>query len=178
MSFHYFKLREKQISLTFSYFLINNALLHHFLANWLPHNKKMTEKSVFREVWSPEITSQSFPVSSFWSRRFVPHWKWNLTLLVHQNTGKENRCRKFFFAIHISTVRRFNRANKKICHVHFNNLGAKILSACSWTVVDSSLTIFLLAFSPIQELLWKEFAVQTQCHLSVRVYRQGIQMLV
>ena len=53
------------------------------------------------------------PVSYFWSRGFVPHRKWNLTLLVHQNTGKENCYRKFFFAIHISTLRRFNRANKK-----------------------------------------------------------------
>ena len=25
----------------------------------------MTEKSVFREAWSPELTSQSFPVSCF-----------------------------------------------------------------------------------------------------------------
>ena len=48
------KPREKQISPTFSYFLINNALLYHFLANRLAHNKKMTEKSVFREAWSPD----------------------------------------------------------------------------------------------------------------------------
>ena len=34
---------------TFSYFLINNSLLYHFLANFLAHNKKMTEKSVFLE---------------------------------------------------------------------------------------------------------------------------------
>ena len=33
MSFQDFKLREKQISQTFSYFIINNALLCHFLAN-------------------------------------------------------------------------------------------------------------------------------------------------
>ena len=32
-SFQDFKLCEKQISLTFSYFLINNALLYHFLVN-------------------------------------------------------------------------------------------------------------------------------------------------
>ena len=56
------KPHEKQISPTFSYFLINNAqLLYHFLANLLAHNKKMTEKSVFREAWNPELTSQSFP---------------------------------------------------------------------------------------------------------------------
>ena len=31
----------------------------------------MSEKSVFPETLSPEITSQSFPVSCFWSRSFV-----------------------------------------------------------------------------------------------------------
>ena len=45
------KPREKQISPTFSYFLINNTLLYHFLANCLAHDKKiMSEKSVFREA--------------------------------------------------------------------------------------------------------------------------------
>ena len=118
MSFHDFKLREKQISPTFSYFLIDNALLYHFLANWLAHSKTMTEKSVFHKAWSPEMRSQSFPVSCFWSHGFVHHQKWNLMLLVHQNTGKENRYQKFFFAIHISTLRRFNRPNIH-CHIHF-----------------------------------------------------------
>ena len=58
----------------------------------------MSEKSVFREAWSPEMTSQSFPVSCFWSRGFVSHRKWHLTLLVHQNMEleKENRYRKIF----------------------------------------------------------------------------------
>ena len=41
-------------------------------------------------------------------------------LLVHQNTGKENRYGKKFFAVLISTLGRFDRANKKkICHIHF-----------------------------------------------------------
>ena len=104
---------SRKTDTTFSYFLISNALLYHFLANCLAHNKKMTEKSVFRQAWSPELTSQSFPVSCFWCRGFVPHRKWNLTLLAHQNTGKENCYRKFFFATLVSTLRRFNRANKK-----------------------------------------------------------------
>ena len=64
----------------------------------------MTEKSVFREAWSPELTSQSFPVPCFWSRGFVPHRKGNLMLLVHQNMGKENRYGKNFFAVLISTL--------------------------------------------------------------------------
>ena len=33
----------------------------------------MSEKSFFCEAWSPEMTSQSFPVSCFWSCGFVPH---------------------------------------------------------------------------------------------------------
>ena len=74
-SFQDSKPREKQISPTFSYFLINNALLYHFLADLLAHNKRMTEKSVFCEAWSPEMTSQSFPVSCFWSHGFVLYWR-------------------------------------------------------------------------------------------------------
>ena len=54
------KFQAKQISPTFSYFLINNVLLYHFLVNLLAHNKKRTEKSVFHEVQSPKMTSQSF----------------------------------------------------------------------------------------------------------------------
>ena len=102
----------------FLIFLINNALLYHFLANWLAHNKKTTKKSVFCEAWSPELTSQLFPGSCFWCRGFVPHRKWNLTLLAHQNMGKENRYRKIFFATLISTLGRFNRANKKISVIY------------------------------------------------------------
>ena len=40
-------------------------------------------------------------------------------LLVHQNMGKENRYGKNFFAVLISTLRRFDLANKKVCHIHF-----------------------------------------------------------
>ena len=64
-SFQDLKFLEKQIFPTFSYFLVNNALLYHFLVNLVAHNKKMTEKSVFREALSPEMTSQSTPVSCF-----------------------------------------------------------------------------------------------------------------
>ena len=61
-SFQDFKFWGKQISLTFSYFLINSALLYHslanLLANLLAHNKKMTEKSVFLKASSLEMMSQ------------------------------------------------------------------------------------------------------------------------
>ena len=64
-SFQDFKLPEKQISLTFSYFLINNALLCHFLANWLAHNKKMTE--IWFKSWNDVtiVPSVLFLVSRF-----------------------------------------------------------------------------------------------------------------
>ena len=94
------KPREKQIF----YCELINLLRNGTVVRCLWENKRTSEKSVFREAWSPELTSQSFPVPSFWSRSFVPHRKWNLMLLVHQNTGKENRYGKNFFAVLISTL--------------------------------------------------------------------------
>ena len=107
------KLCEKQISQSFSYCELINLPRNGTIVRCLWENKKMSEKSVFRKAWSPELTSQSLPVPCFWSRGFVNHRKWNLMLLVHQNTGKENRFGKNFFATLISTLRRFNQANKK-----------------------------------------------------------------
>ena len=102
-----------QFSQSFSYCELINLLRNGTIVRCLWENKKTSEKSVFREAWSPELTSQSFPVPCFWSHGFVPHRKWNLMLLIHQNRGKENRYRKNFFATLISTLGRFNRANKK-----------------------------------------------------------------
>ena len=178
MSIQDSKPREKQISPTFSYFLINNALLYHFLANWLAHNKKMTEKSFFRETWSPELTSQSFPVSCFWCRGFVPHRKWNLTLLAHQNRRKENRYRKNFFATLISTLGRFNRRWNQWKHwAKWHQLGSKcdrlhiFYDILAWNIANKLLqfvrwswTPFLCPSSPQRQsgklkktlsLLWK-----------------------
>ena len=103
------KPREKQISQSLSYCELINLLRNGTIVQ----NKKTSEKSVFPEAWSPELTSQSFPVPCFWFRGFVPHRKWNLMLLVHQNTGKENRYGKNFFAVLISTLGRIDQANKK-----------------------------------------------------------------
>ena len=36
--------------------------------------------------------------------------------------GEGKSLLKIFFAILISTLRRFNRANKKICHIHFKDM--------------------------------------------------------
>ena len=107
------KPREKQISQSVSYYELINLLKNGTIVRCLRENKKTSEKSVFREAWSPELTSQSFPVPCFWSRGFVPYRKWNLMLLVHQNTGKENRYGKNVFAVLISTLGRFDRASKK-----------------------------------------------------------------
>ena len=112
---------REQISQPLSYCELINLLRNGTIVRCLRENKKPSEKSVFREAWSPELTSQSFPVPCFWSLVFVSHRKWNLMLLVHQNTGKENRYGKNFFAVLISTLGRFDRANKKNCHIHFKD---------------------------------------------------------
>ena len=66
------KPREKQISQSFSYGELINLLRNGTTVRCLWENKKTLEKSVFREAWSPELTSQSFPVPCFWCRGFVP----------------------------------------------------------------------------------------------------------
>ena len=74
----------------------------------------ISDKFVFLVTWSPELVSQSFPVSCVWPCGFAPHWKWNFMFLVHQNMRKEN-CYLIYIisAILISTLWRFYRANKK-----------------------------------------------------------------
>ena len=107
------KPREKQISPTFSYFLINNALLYHFLANWLAHNKKMTEKSVFREAsgvlnWRHNrFQSPVFGVAVLYPTGSEIWRFWHIKTRGRKITVKN------FFATLISTLGRFNRANKK-----------------------------------------------------------------
>ena len=121
------KPREKRISQSFSYCELINLLRNGTIVLCLWENKKTSEKPVFREAWSPELTSQSFPVPCFWSRGFVPHRKWNLMLLVHQNTGKENRYGKNLFVVLISTLGRFDRANKKKSVIYtLNNNSFKV----------------------------------------------------
>ena len=96
-------------------FSINNALLYHFLANLSAHDKKMTEKSVFREVSNPEMTSQSFPVSCVWSLGFLP-----LPVFGTSKHGKKNRYRIFFWlSVHCGD---FIEQIKIICHIHFNEI--------------------------------------------------------
>ena len=112
------KPHKKQSCQSFSYCELINLLRNGTIVHCLWENKKTSEESVFRKAWSPELMSQSFPVSCFWSRGFVPHWKWNLMLLAHQNTGKENRYGKNFFAVLISTLGDLIKQIKKVCHIH------------------------------------------------------------
>ena len=67
-----------------------------------------------------DMTSQSFPVSCLWSRGFVPHRRWNVTFLVHQNTRKkkidiEDNYFFLYWSVHSGD---FIEQIKKICHIH------------------------------------------------------------
>ena len=73
---------------------------------------------LFRATLSPEMTSHSFPVSCFWSRDFVPP-RSEISRYIGTPKQGEGKSLSDFFAILISTMGRFNRANKKICHIHF-----------------------------------------------------------
>ena len=57
----------------------------------------MTEKSVFREAWSPELTSQSFPVSCFWCRGFVPPPEVKFDAFGTSKHGEGKSLSNFFF---------------------------------------------------------------------------------
>ena len=70
-SFQDLKLCEKQISATFSDSELINSLQKWYKSVLFVRNKKMSEKSVFRKASTPEMTSQSLPVSCFWSRGMV-----------------------------------------------------------------------------------------------------------
>ena len=131
------------------------TIVPFLLKNWLAHYKKMSEKSVFRKAWSPEWRHNRSQCPVFGLAVLIPHWKWNLTCLVHQNTGKENRYWKFFFAIHVSTLRRFNQTNKK-------NSVIRTLKACSlrysWRLKCTflNLAIYFCNLHKLTILLWYE----------------------
>ena len=140
----------------------------------------MTEKSVFREAWILEMTSQSFPVFCFWSRGFVPDRK---RAFVTQNTGKENRYRKNFFAIHISTLRRFNWANKNVpytskrvytveCWVtqSYKLLNLTISKSCTFSTFD------LMCWNFVVLPIWTfsfNFCIWVSCCLQVLELRKS-----
>ena len=127
------KPREKQIFQSFSYCELINLLRNGTIVRCLWENKKTAEKSVFREAWSPELTSQSFPVPCFWSRGFVLHRKWNLMLLVHQNTGKENRYGKKLFCCTYQFIWEIWSSKWKKKSVIYTLKQCKTNAYCSWS---------------------------------------------
>ena len=128
-------LRKTDFSDVFLFSHKQRTIEYHFLANWLAHNKKMTEKSVFRKGWNGVtiIPSLLFLVSRFCT---PPEVKFDA--FGASNTGKENRYRKVFFAIYISTLRRFNRSKQKFCHIHFSD---------EWLYVAGSRNICTYSFA-------------------------------
>ena len=107
-SFQDSKPREKQISPTFTYFLINNALLYHFLVNWLAHNKKMRNLFFAKLAvlkWRHNRSQSPVLVSRFYT---PPEVKFDAFCTSKHGEGKS--LSKNFFAILISTL---GRANKK-----------------------------------------------------------------
>ena len=118
-SFQDSKPREKQISPTFTYFIINNVLLYHFVVNWWAHNKKVTKKSVFFfEAWSPEMSHNRSQSPVFGLAVLYPTGSEIWRFWYIKTRGRKIAIEKFFFAILITTLGRFNQANKKICHIH------------------------------------------------------------
>ena len=115
------KFHWEQISSTFSYFLTNNAVLYHFLANLLAHNNEMTEKSVFRKLKVLKWRHNRSHSPVFWSRGFVPQRKWNFTFLVLQNTGKEKCFRICFCYTYQYIVEILSSKKKKNFYIHFND---------------------------------------------------------
>ena len=67
----------------------------------------MTEESVFREAWSPEMTSQSFLVSCFLVPRFCTPPEVKFDAFGTSKHGERKSLSKIFFAILISTLGRF-----------------------------------------------------------------------
>lgn len=88
--------------------------MHHFLAKFLAHNNKMSEKSaILQESLNSKMTPRSFPVSGFALIYFVSNRKWIFTVLVHQNTGKKDRHRIFFAYTDQYIVEKLSRIENK-----------------------------------------------------------------
>ena len=100
------RLPGKQISQSFSYFELMYSPRNGAKVRCLYENKKMSEKSVFPEILSPEMTSPSFPVSCFGLAVLYPT-RSEILRFWYKQIAIDN-----FFAILISTLWRFYRANK------------------------------------------------------------------
>ena len=87
------------------------------MVNLLAHNQKTTKKSVFCRASSPKMTSQSFPVSRFGLAVLSPP-EVKFDAFGSSKHRERKSPSKYFFAILISALWRFCRANK-VCHIHF-----------------------------------------------------------
>ena len=112
-SFKDFKLREKQISPTFSYFLINNVVLYLYLANWLAHITKWPKNLFFAkpEVLKWRHNHSQCPVFCLAVLYPTGNEIWRFWYI--KTRGRKIAIKNVFFAVHISTLRRFNRAKKE-----------------------------------------------------------------
>ena len=125
-SFQDSKTRKKQISPTFSYFLKNNALLYHFLANWLAHNKKMTGKTVFARLevlkWRHNHTlSPLFDLAALYGTG-SEIWRFWYIKTRRRKIAIENLS-SLYISVHWGDL---IEQIKKICHIHFNNSVLKL----------------------------------------------------
>ena len=111
MSIQDSKPREKQICQLFSYCELINLLRNGTIVRCLWENEKTWEKSVFREAWSSDtiVPSPLFLVSRFCT---PPEVKFDTFATSKHGKGK-SLWKKTFFAVLISTLGRFDRANKK-----------------------------------------------------------------
>ena len=135
MSFQDFKLRKKQIYATFSYFLINNALLYHFLANWLAHNKKNNDWEICFS-WSLKswngvtiIPSPAFGLAVLYPIRSEIWRFWYIKTQVRK-IAIENF--SFSFSLLYISVQWGDLIEqiKKTCHIHFKLSYTNISSSC------------------------------------------------
>ena len=138
-SFQDFKLREKQISLTFTYFLINNALLCHFVANWLVHNKKMTEKRL--KSWNDVtiVPSVLFLVSRFCTSTRGEIWRFWYIKTWGRKTAVE-----YFSSLYLSVHwGDLIELIKKICHIQFKGATSRLAHLKTLSLIFSSYTFVI-----------------------------------
>ena len=117
------KPREKQISQSFSYCELINLLRNSTIVRCLWENKKTSEKCFSRGLKS-WIDVTIVPNPLFLGSRFCTNRKWNLMLLVQQNTGKENRYGENLFCctnqyigeIWSSKLKKNMSYTLKVCH--------------------------------------------------------------
>ena len=106
--------------------------MYHFLVNFMDHNSKMIEKSVFRKSLNPKLRPQSFPdpvlgLAVFFSK---PEVKFNG--FGTSKHGEERLSSSIFSLILISTLWRCYRANKKdMSHIQLKRKQAFILMRSS-----------------------------------------------